>query len=190
MKWILVIVAFMEAPITPALAHTVIGQTGSFVAGIVHPLSGADHVLAMTMVGFWSWLSGGRARWLWPMTFMAGMLGGFAAAIFGLHISFAEVAIGLSIITLALLIALGVSMRLWLGAAIIGLFSFFHGHAHGTEAVAGSILPYAAGFALTTGALLVFGIGVGLCAGTRVGRLVFRAKGGVATSVMLSLHGG
>jgi urease accessory protein len=151
----------------------------------------------MTMVGLWSVLTGGRAVVVWPVTFVAAMLGGFAAASSGLQIGFVEQGICLSVILLGLLVALGVRAPVALGAVIVGLFAFFHGHAHGTEAAAARLIPYAArlipyaaGFALGTSALHCVGIGVGFCVRSLVGRLLLRAAGGCAAVVGLSLLGG
>ena len=33
------------------------------VAGLVHPVSGADHILAMVAIGLWGVVTGGRALW-------------------------------------------------------------------------------------------------------------------------------
>ena len=46
----------------PALAHTGAGAVHGFGAGLMHPLFGVDHVLAMVAVGLWAGLTGGRAR--------------------------------------------------------------------------------------------------------------------------------
>src|ERR1700740_2074868 len=131
------------------LAHASgIAEANSFFVGIAHPLSGVDHILAMVIVGVWSVLAGGRAIWIWPTSFVATMLAGFAAATLGLQVPLVEPAIWSSIIILGLLVALAVRAPVWPGAVLPGLFAFFHGHAHGTEVAAGSLIPYAAGFAL------------------------------------------
>jgi urease accessory protein len=61
-----------------------------------------------------------------------------------------------------------------LGAAIAGSFAFFHGHAHGVEATAGSLIAYAAGFSLATAGLHAAGIALGLFAKTAIGKIVLR----------------
>jgi urease accessory protein len=160
---LLICIALVAVFASPAFAHTGVGQTHSFASGLLHPFGGADHVIAMASVGIWGVLAGGRAMWVWPATFMATMLGGFAAAILGLQISFVEPAIVSSIVVLGLLVALGVKAPLRLGAVIVGLFAFFHGHAHGTEGGSVTLLPYLVGFALATASLHAAGIGVGLC---------------------------
>lgn len=125
--------------VSPACAHNGGATVSSFGAGVAHPLGGVDHIMAMTMVGLWSLLTGGRAIMVWPLAFVAAMLAGFAAASAGLHVSFVEPAIGLSIAMLGILVALGVRAPTALGALLVGTFAFFHGHAHGTEALGASV---------------------------------------------------
>jgi urease accessory protein len=147
---------------SPAFAHPGPDHAHSFADGVLHPLTGADHVFTMASVGLWATIGGGRAIWVWPTTFMGAMLAGFAAALFGPQISFAEPAITASIVVLGLLVAVRAKAPFMLGAAIIGFFAFFHGHAHGTEAAGASLVPYAAGFTFSTAMLHAAGIGLGL----------------------------
>ena len=190
MRLILICVALTGALVSPALAHTGVGQTNSFASGIAHPLSGADHILAMVAVGLWGVLRGGRAIWSWPMAFVATMLGGFVAATLGLQMPLVEPAIWSSIVILGLLVALAVKAPVWPGAVITGLFAFFHGHVHGTEATAASLIPYAAGFALASAGLHVAGIGLGLFAERSIGKLALRGLGGLAMLGGIALMAG
>ena len=179
MRLVMICIALSGALVSPALAHTGVGQTNSFTSGIAHPLHGADHVLAMLAVGLWDVLAGRAAIWVWPMAFIGTMLAGFAAATLGLHIPFVEPAISLSIIMLGLLVALAVEAPVWLGAVVTGLFAFFHGHVHGTEATAAGLIPYATGFTLATAGLLAAGTGLGFFAEGSIGKLALRAVGGL-----------
>src|SRR5215471_14881185 len=172
MRLILICVALVEVCALPAFAHTSVG-TYSFASGWLHPFGGADHVIAMASVGIWGVIKGGRAIWIWPATFMAAMLAGFAAAILGSQISFVEPASATSIVVLGLLVALGVKAPLGVGTATVGLFAFFHGHAHGTEAGAVTLLPYVTGFALATALLHATGIAVGFCVQSLAGKIAF-----------------
>jgi urease accessory protein len=62
-----------------------------------------------------------------------------------------------------LLVALAADAPLWLGAAVIGLFAVFHGHAHGAEVPeSASGIAYMAGFSLATVLLHVIGVGFAL----------------------------
>jgi len=170
------------------LAHASgIVETNSFFVGIAHPLSGVDHILAMVIVGVWSVLAGGRAIWLWPTAFVATMLAGFAAATAGAHIPLVEPAIATSIIVLGLLVALAVRAPVWWGAGVVGLFAFFHGHAHGTEAVAEHLIAYASGFALATATLHAAGITLALLAHSSRSGVVLRAIGALAALAGLTL---
>lgn len=135
-----------------------------FVAGLAHPVSGADHIVAMVAIGLWGVVAGGRALWAWPAAFVTMVLVGFATAISGVQTPLVEPAIAASIVVLGFLVGLAVRAPVWLGAVIAGLFAFFHGHAHGTEALAAGLQPiaYATGFSLTTVVLHAVGLGAGL----------------------------
>ena len=153
----------------------------SFASGFVHPLHGADHLIAMLAVGVWGALAGSRAIRVWPVVFVAAMLAGFAIAASGVGIPFVEPAIWSSVVVLGLVVALAVNAPLWLGAAIIGLFAFFHGHAHGTETTSSNLVAYAIGLAAATGALHAAGIGLCRAATSSSARVAVRLLGAVAS---------
>ena len=138
-------------------------NVSDFVAGFAHPASGADHILAMISIGLWGVIAGGRAMWAWPAAFVVMVVMGFVAAISGVHVPLVEPAIASSIVVLGLLVALAVRAPLELGVLIAGLFAFFHGHAHGTEAAVAHLWAYALGLAVTTVAL--HATGIALCRG-------------------------
>jgi urease accessory protein len=179
MRLVFICIVLSVALLSPALAHTGIGQTNSFASGVAHPLHGTDHVLVMLAVGLWAVLAGGRAIRVWPTVFVATMMAGFAAATFGLQMPFVEPAISSSVIILGLLVVLAIKAPVWLGGAMTGLFAFFHGHVHGTEAVSGNLVPYAAGFSLATAGLLAAGIWLGFFAERSIGNVALRAMGGL-----------
>ena len=52
-----------------ALAHPGHNVSG-LAAGLMHPFSGLDHLLAMVAVGLWAAQGSGRKVWLLPVTFM------------------------------------------------------------------------------------------------------------------------
>src|ERR1700712_2124331 len=53
-----------------ALAHPGHGAATGAEAGFLHPLMGADHILAMVAVGLLAALRGGRALWALPLSFL------------------------------------------------------------------------------------------------------------------------
>jgi urease accessory protein len=144
----------------PALAHPGHVEASSFLAGVAHPLSGLDHIAVMIAVGLWAALKGGRALWVWPAAFVGLMLLGGALGMAHVALPFVEPGILASVVALGLLVALAVDLPVITGAAIVGVFALFHGHAHGSEAASTiSGTEYMAGFALATATLHLVGIG-------------------------------
>ena len=141
---------------------------GGLLAGVRHPLSGLDHLVAMIAVGLWAGQMGGKARWKVPCAFVLLMLAGGALGLAGVPLPFVESGIVASVFVLGLLVATAVHLRPPASLALVGLFAIFHGHAHATEVAAGiSGLEFVAGFAVTTAALH----GVGLLLATALERL-------------------
>ncbi|WP_214470220.1 HupE/UreJ family protein [Mesorhizobium sp. dw_380] len=177
----------LMAAAMPAYAHVGIGTTSSFTAGFMHPLSGLDHMTVMIAVGLWAALKGGRAIWAWPAAFVSVMLVGAALGMAHVPVPFVEPGILASVVALGLLVALAVDLPVSTGAAIIGLFALFHGHAHGTEVPenAGG-LEYMAGFAIATVLLHAVGIAAGLSFGLRF-RGLARVAGAACTAIGVGL---
>jgi len=169
--------------VAPAEAHVGAGATASFPAGLAHPFSGLDHMLAMVTVGLWATLRGGRALWAWPAAFVGVMLAGTALASMQVAMPLVEPGILASVVALGLLVALAIDLPVWSGALVVGLFALFHGHAHGAGAPAGAGgLEYMAGLAVATALLHAAGVALGLGFGARLGALV--RAGGAACAVM------
>jgi urease accessory protein len=185
-KNLVVTAAALTLIASPAFAHLDPAEHGSFAAGFSHPLSGADHILAMVAVGLWTYMLGGRALLAVPAAFVGVMLLGFGAALVGMPLPFVETVILASVVVLGLFVALALPLSAVAGAIIAGFFAFFHGHAHGGEIGGAAFLSYGAGFALATAILHVAGIGLALAVGRvmagQKGRLAMRIAGG-ATAV-------
>jgi len=155
-------IALLAAP-SLALAHAGVGPHNGWLHGFTHPLSGLDHILAMTAVGLWAAQAGSRMIWLIPLIFVIVMgLGGLLGMI-TLPAAFAEYGIMLSLLVLGALIACRKHLSLSASIALVGLFALSHGYAHGNEMPDGiSLAPYAAGFMLATMLLHLCGIGLAL----------------------------
>jgi urease accessory protein len=146
-----------------ALAHTGVGDASGFAHGMMHPLGGIDHILAMVAVGLFAAHLGGRALWLVPASFVTMMAAGGALGFLGVQIPFVEAGIALSVIVLGAVLALQVSLPLAGAMGLVGLFAIFHGHAHGAEMPNDvSALGYGGGFLLATALLHAVGVGLGL----------------------------
>jgi urease accessory protein len=145
---------------SPAAAHTGVGGTGSFMAGLQHPLLGPDHLVAMVAVGIWAALRGGRAVWLWPAGFVTVMLAGFGLAVTGVALPAVEPTIVASVAVLGLAAALALRVPAAVGALVLVPFALAHGHAHGTEIGGAHPVHYVLGFVCATAALHLAGIGL------------------------------
>ena len=135
------------ATAAPAFAHPGHGLASGFVPGLIHPLTGADHLLAMLAVGLWSGFALPRRVWIGAATFMTAMLAGAG-------LGWAQVPLpGVEAVILASVVAMGL---LTLGArsdqpgaltalslAAIATFAAFHGHAHASEATGAAVRPAA-----------------------------------------------
>lgn len=159
--------AILAVSTAPALAHIDLAEHGSFMAGITHPLSGADHMLAMVAVGLWAAQIGGRARWTMPAAFVSVMALGFVLALTSAPLPFVEPGILASVIGLGLLVALAVRVPTAVSAAIVGVFALFHGHAHGGELGSAMALTFGLGFIASTAMLHAAGVCLGVLAGRR-----------------------
>ena len=162
----------------PAWAHEQSGQAAGFVTGLLHPVSGLDHVLAMVAVGLWGAQLGAPAIWLLPVTFPLVMaIGGFLGLL-GVPLPGVEVGIAASAVLLGAMVAPESRPPLALAAALVAFFAVSHGHAHGTELPPGqSGLLYSFGFVVATGCLHAVGIALGLLHRWRSGRVALRGAG-------------
>ncbi len=176
---------------TPAFAHVGLGDHGGFMHGFMHPIGGADHVLAMVGVGLLAAQLGGRALWFVPSAFVSMMVLGGVLGFEGVDVPFVEAGIAASVIVIGALVAFDAKLPTALAMAIVGAFAVFHGHAHGMELPEGSTpLEFAEGFVLATILLHTSGIGLGLAlrkiaSGPRV--WVTKVLGGVMAAIGVSL---
>lgn len=157
------LVAFFSLVSGAAFAHPghVWGGQGDFTAGLMHPLSGLDHMLAMMAVGAWAFVSGGRTRLWAPASFLVVMALGAGAGIVGLGHAPYEAGIAASVVVMGLILALAWQPSLGVVCAVSGLCALLHGHAHGVEMGAfASPVPYGVGFLLASSSLMAAGAGL------------------------------
>jgi urease accessory protein len=178
---VLALVATLAA--SSAWAHVEQGRAAGLLAGIHHPISGLDHLLAMVSVGLWGAQLGPPALWLLPVTFPMVMAFGGMLGLMGLPLPGVEVGIALSAVLLGFAVLSEWRPPLGAAAALVGSFAVFHGHAHGTELPAGaSGLLYSIGFVVATGTLHALGIGIGVIHRWGWGRLTMRAAGALVAT--------
>jgi urease accessory protein len=163
--WVCLVGAIGVTLLLPSLAsaHTGVGDPSGFLHGLGHPLGGLDHILAMVAVGLWAAQIGGKALWLLPSSFMLAMAGSSVLGHLALPLPGVEQGILASDFGLGLLLLVAPRLPLTIGMAIVSCLAIFHGYAHGAEMPATAAgLNYGAGFILSTAALHLLGIGIGL----------------------------
>jgi urease accessory protein len=161
-----------------AAAHVEGGQAAGFLAGLRHPVSGLDHVLAMIAVGLWGAQLGAPALWQLPVAFPMVMALGGMLGLLGVPLPGVEVGVAASAVLLGLAVMGELRPPLAAAVVLVGFFGVFHGYAHGTELPPGqSALLYSIGFVVATGCLHGLGIAVGLTHRWRWGRSMLRATG-------------
>jgi urease accessory protein len=152
-------VALMALP-TPLLAHG-LHDEGTVLAGAMHPLAGADHVLAMVALGLLAAQLAGRSLWALPVSFVGAMLAGGVLGAAGMPFPAVEPMILASTFILGVLVALAVRLPVTALVPLVAVFGLAHGWAHGTEGPASGIGPYVLGFAVSTAFLHLAGIALG-----------------------------
>lgn len=181
----LITLAALLAP-TAAFAHSGHGEH-DLLTGILHPITGADHMTAMVAVGLWAAVMGGKATWRLPLAFMAAMILGALVAMTGVGLVGVEVAIAASVLVMGVVLASKVSLSAKAGSLMVMLFAIFHGYAHGAEMpVSATAVVYFAGFVAATGALHAMGAAVGMwLIKAKLDKWAFRITGSV-----MALFGG
>jgi urease accessory protein len=153
---------FLLAASSAAFAHPGHDVSG-LAAGLMHPFSGLDHLLAMVAVGLWAAQGGGRRIWLLPATFMTMLAAGAGIAMQWQTLPLVEAGIAASVLALGLFVALSMRLPAMLSMAITALFGLLHGYAHGLELPESAApVAYALGFLAATASLHLSGIAMGV----------------------------
>lgn len=185
MKKLQLCILFLLMPIT-AFAHQAGTESAGLFAGVLHPLSGLDHLLAMVAVGLWASQMGQKAAWTLPSTFITAMIAGVIVAMAGVSVPYVETGILLSVLVLGGLIATAWVLPTVFSIGIVGSFALFHGYAHGSEVSAVS-MAYIAGFVVSTAFLHATGVFSGLFLRQLNSEKIARFAGGLITLTGLYL---
>src|ERR1700682_3205980 len=177
----MVSVAVAIAGMLPGLAaaHVGHGDAGSGLwAGILHPIFGLDHVVAMVAIGIWAAQRGAPAIWVLPITFPVAMALGAVLGALDAPIPGIELGIALSAIALGLMVALSIRLPLRVAGLLVAVFAIFHGYAHGAELPgSANAISYSVGFVLATGMLHLLGIMLGIAKRWAAGATALRMSG-------------
>jgi urease accessory protein len=156
------LVGLLSAITLPALAHT--GADGAahhgLLDGLLHPLTGLDHLAAMLAVGAWSALVL-RPTWLGPLAFVLMLVCGALLGAAGVAVPAVEPMIAASVLVMGLLICARQSLPVAAAVALVGTFAVFHGVAHGAELAGGDTAWSLVGMLASTAALHLVGMALG-----------------------------
>jgi urease accessory protein len=168
----------------PAAAHPGHGESG-MMAGLLHPVTGLDHLLALLALGMWSRRQ--RHGAVLPPVFLVLMALGASCA--GLLADGAlpalEMSIAATVLLLGVLAASALHMPPELAVALAGVCGFLHGIAHGRE-----LAGMASGAGYLIASALVMAIGMGMAAGEGRRRFAGAAIGAAAPLPLLCLLAG
>lgn len=126
--------AVMLFAASPAFAHNeTVSLSSSLLSGVLHPLTGLDHLLAMFAFGIWFALQAKEQHKSMPLTFILMLLAGFVLATSGFVLPAIEGVILSSVLILGLLVATTARLKSLIALPLTALFAIFHGFAHGAE---------------------------------------------------------
>lgn len=146
---------------TAALAHPGHALAGgeAFAAGLLHPLSGTDHVSALLLAGGWAVFQGRRQTLGLSAALLTAMAAGFLAGP-SLGSTLAESLIALSVVALAAALTLRLRPPVTLAMPALALLGFGHGLPHGIESNGGPVV-FMTGMLATSAALVAVGVAAG-----------------------------
>ncbi|MDI1291498.1 MAG: HupE/UreJ family protein [Methylobacter sp.] len=159
--------------VSPSLyAHTGGHIDHSLISGLLHPLTGIDHLLVLMAVGWIAAKQGGKAVLTFPAIFLALMASGALFNVYAVQIPFVEAFIALSLVAFGLLVTINQKQRakiLFLG---VSFFAVFHGYAHAAEIPTdSSALMYFSSLMLMSLVICLSGGLLGLSTGKRMNYL-------------------
>lgn len=148
----------LVSAVLPAHAHTGAGVAHGYLNGLLHPLSGIDHVLVMLGIGLWGGVLGGRSRRLLPAVFLMMMAAGAGLDFAGFSLRAAEVWVAISVLALGLILCCSRQTQTGWAIGLAAVFALGHGYVHASEIGTGmDAFSYVAGFLFSTALLLGLG---------------------------------
>jgi len=117
----------------PALAsahpgHTEAGYT--WFTGLLHPLTGIDHLLMLLIAGLWPFFTGMKHKTLIPTGFLAFMLAGIGLGLLGMSPPLFETVILLCLGATAVMLITGYKLNNKVSMILFAIAGLAHGFAH------------------------------------------------------------
>lgn len=131
-------------------------DTVGFVSGLLHPLTGIDHVLAMLAIGIWVYQQTHFNRLFLSLGLIGCLLTGSGLSLIPMEIAYSELLLYAVTLTFGLLLASDQPIPGWLSWGSVCLFALMHGYVHALDIwLDNDVWPYTAGFSLSS-LLMVF----------------------------------
>lgn len=138
-----------------AQAHPGHETHAGFMQGVLHPLTGWDHLFVLLSLGALATMRGTRMAALCAGVLALALMSGAALGLRYPAVPFVEPAILVTVMLSALLVVVRRFIHSGVLASLCLGFTFVHGVAHGQEAPAGDIAAYFAGFTVSALTLYV-----------------------------------
>lgn len=139
------------------------GSDAGLLNGLMHPVFGLDHLIAMISVGVVSVQLGGANIWRLPLAFVTAMTAGVAVGFAEYPLPHIELGIAASVLVLGVgILVAHRGLPAWPILILVLLFGACHGYVHGLE-VPKSVNPalYILGFVIGTAMLHIVGVVIG-----------------------------
>lgn len=158
-KHVMILLA-LPAAFLPEMAMAHVGTgSGGFLAGLMHPFSGLDHLLTALAFGLWIAIRSRYSLKLGLGLFLLPLMIGMLLGANGLQGLFLEALLAGSMVVALLMLTPRMAVIHNPGMLLFSVFALLHGLAHGNELVAlsaeGTVTAIA--IALSTGAICCFG---------------------------------
>lgn len=151
-----------------ALAHSGHTEAPALVAGLLHPFSGADHLLLMLGVGMWAAML--SRRWIGPVAALAALALGVLWGATGGALRGLELLLAGSLLVMGGVLAGVLRPVPGVTGLLVMALAGLHGYAHGAEMPPGTPLSdYVLGLVLASLALQLAGMAFGRVAQKRLG---------------------
>ena len=159
-KSLLILMTLVGFPLT-AMAHPGHEAVG-FMSGVLHPLTGLDHLLVMLAIGFWAARAPTENRFQIPTLFIIFLLIGLTMGAFMTTSSMVELGIAVSVLAMGLILFLSARISALWQLMLTSMFGLIHGFVHGQELIlAEHGFMAILGLTLTTAGLLATGFLLG-----------------------------
>lgn len=130
-------------------AHVTTSPMAGLSAGLIHPLLGLDHLLAIVSVGILAGVGTGPSWKAFPVLFVFALAAGAFMGLGSPESNIIEPAISASVVVLGIAVMRPDLLRAFSLIGIAVCFALVHGYAHGSEVPAGSGPAFIAGMAAT-----------------------------------------